>query len=137
LRGETEKLEPALNQLARTQTANRLVFTIDKYSIVDIFDTNIYPHDARNDFLDWPIVDQGAFDYAANIWRYIYGGTGEWYQDWWTIRVGVFDCRNDRTASRCPMASVRGCLWSNWRKGRAAGSARQAQTPLFAHPAAT
>jgi len=52
LQGETEKLEPDLNQFAGTQTANRLVFTIDKYSIVDIFDTNIYAHDPRNDFLD-------------------------------------------------------------------------------------
>jgi high affinity Mn2+ porin len=52
LQGETEKLEPDRNQFAGTQTANRLVFTIDKYSIVDIFDTNIYAHDPRNDFLD-------------------------------------------------------------------------------------
>ncbi|MBV9198646.1 MAG: carbohydrate porin, partial [Alphaproteobacteria bacterium] len=45
LAGETEKLEPDLNQLGGTQTANRLVFTIGKYSIVDIFDTNKYAHD--------------------------------------------------------------------------------------------
>jgi high affinity Mn2+ porin len=91
LGGDAEKLEPDLNQLGGTQTANRLVFTIGKYSIVDIFDTNIYAHDPRNDFLDWSIIDQGAFDYAANVWGYTYGGAGEWYQDWWTIRAGVFD----------------------------------------------
>jgi high affinity Mn2+ porin len=91
LSGETEKLEPDLNQLGGTQTANRLVFTIGKYSIVDIFDTNIYAHDPRNDFLNWSIIDQGAFDYAANGWGYTYGGTAEWYQDWWAARAGVFD----------------------------------------------
>jgi high affinity Mn2+ porin len=91
LGGETEKLEPDLNQLGGTQTANRLVFTIGKYSIVDIFDTNTYAHDPRNDFLNWSIIDQGAFDYAANVWGYTYGGAAEWYQDWWTIRGGVFD----------------------------------------------
>jgi high affinity Mn2+ porin len=91
LGGETEKLEPDLNQLGGTQTANRLVFTMGKYSIVDIFDTNTYAHDPRNDFLNWSIIDQGAFDYAANVWGYTYGGTAEWYQDWWTIRAGVFD----------------------------------------------
>jgi high affinity Mn2+ porin len=64
--GETEKLEPDLNQLGGIRTANRLVFTIDKYSIVDIFDTNACAHDPRNDFLNWSIIDQGAFDYAAN-----------------------------------------------------------------------
>jgi len=91
LGGETEKLEPDLNQLGGTQTANRLVFTIGKYSIVDIFDTNTYAHDPRNDFLNWSIIDQGAFDYAANSWGFTYGGAAEWYQDWWTIRAGVFD----------------------------------------------
>jgi high affinity Mn2+ porin len=91
LGGETEKLESNLNQLGGTQTANRLVFTIGKYSVVDIFDTNKYAHDPRNDFFNWSIIDQGAFDYAANSWGYTYGGAAEWYQDWWTARAGVFD----------------------------------------------
>src|ERR1700739_4727502 len=91
LGGETEKLEPDLNQLGGTQTSNRLVFTIGKYSVVDIFDTNIYAHDPRNDFLNWSIIDMGAFDYAANPWGYTYGGAAECYQNWWTFRAGVFD----------------------------------------------
>ena len=91
LGGGTEKLEPDLNQLGGTQTADRLVFTIGKYSIVDIFDTNRYAHDPRNDFLNWSIIDQGAFDYAANVWGFTYGGTAEWFQDWWAVRAGVFD----------------------------------------------
>jgi len=91
LGGESEKLDPDLNQLAGTQTADRLVFTIGKYSVVDIFDTNKYAHDPRNDFFNWSIIDQGAFDYAANSWGYTYGGAAEWYQDWWTARAGVFD----------------------------------------------
>jgi high affinity Mn2+ porin len=91
LDGETEKLDPDLNQLGGTQTADRLVFTIGKYSIIDIFDTNKYAHDPRNDFFNWSIIDQGAFDYAANSWGYTYGAALEWYQGWWTARAGVFD----------------------------------------------
>lgn len=91
LGGENEKLDPDLNQLGGTQTANRLVFTMGKYSVVDIFDTNKYAHDPRNDFLNWSIIDQGAFDYAANTWGYTYGGAAEWYQDRWTVRAGIFD----------------------------------------------
>jgi high affinity Mn2+ porin len=91
LGGAAEKLDPDLNQLGGTQAANRLVFTIGKYSIVDIFDTNKYAHDPRNDFFNWSIIDQGAFDYAANSWGYTYGGSAEWYEDWWTARAGVFD----------------------------------------------
>ncbi|HUN94885.1 MAG TPA: carbohydrate porin, partial [Bradyrhizobium sp.] len=91
LGGDLEKLDPDLNQLAGTQTANRLVFTVGKFSVVDIFDNNKYAHDPRNDFLNWSIIDMGAFDYAANSWGYSYGASAEWYQDWWTIRAGVFD----------------------------------------------
>jgi high affinity Mn2+ porin len=91
LGGETEKLDPDLNQLSGTQTTDRLVFTLGKFSVVDIFDTNKYAHDPRQDFFNWSIIDQGAFDYAANAWGYTYGGAAEWYQDWWTIRAGLFD----------------------------------------------
>jgi high affinity Mn2+ porin len=91
LGGATEKLDADINQLAGSQTANRLVLTIGKFSVVDVFDTNKYAHDPRNDFLNWSIIDQGAFDYAANTWGYTYGAATEWYRDWWTIRAGVFD----------------------------------------------
>jgi high affinity Mn2+ porin len=91
LGGETEKLDPGLNQLGGTQTSDRLVLTVGKYSVVDIFDTNVYAHDPRNDFFNWSIIDMGAFDYAANPWGYTYGAALEWYQDWWTARAGVFD----------------------------------------------
>jgi high affinity Mn2+ porin len=94
LGGDSERLDPDLNQLGGTQTADRLVFTIGKYSVVDIFDTNKYAHDPRSDFLNWSIVDGGAFDYAANAWGFTYGAAMEWYQDWWTVRTGVFDLSN-------------------------------------------
>lgn len=91
LGGKSERLDADLNQLGGTQTANRLVFTVGKYSVVDIFDTNKYAHDARNDFANWSIIDMGSFDYAAEAWGFTYGATAEWYQDWWTVRAGLFD----------------------------------------------
>ena len=94
LGGETQKVDPDLNQLGGSQTANRLVLTVGKISVVDIFDTNKYAHDPRNDFLNWAIVDAATFDYAADAWGTTYGATAEWYQDWWTARVGLFDLSN-------------------------------------------
>ncbi len=91
LGGEVQTVDPDLNQLGGSQTANRLVFTIGKFSVVDVFDTNKYAHDPRNDFLNWSIVDAGTFDYAADAWGSTYGASVEWYQDWWTARAGVFD----------------------------------------------
>jgi high affinity Mn2+ porin len=91
LGGHEEQLAPDLNELGGRETANHLVFTVGKYSVVDIFDTNQYAGDPRNDFLNWSIIDIGSFDYAANSWGYSYGAAVEWYQNWWTVRVGGFD----------------------------------------------
>ncbi|MBV9250619.1 MAG: carbohydrate porin [Acetobacteraceae bacterium] len=91
LGGEVKKLEPDLNQLGGSQTADRIVLTIGKFSVVDVFDTNQYAHDPRNDFLNWSIVEMGTFDYAADAWGFTYGLAAEWYQDWWTVRMGLFD----------------------------------------------
>jgi high affinity Mn2+ porin len=91
LGGETQKVDPDLNQLGGSQTANRLVLTIGKLSVVDIFDTNKYAHDPRGDFLNWSILDAGTFDYAADAWGASYGAVAEWYQDRYAVRTGLFD----------------------------------------------
>lgn len=94
LGGEVQKVDADLNQLAGTQTANRIVLTAGKVSVVDIFDTNKYAHDPRGDFLNWSVADAGTFDYAAEAWGTTYGATAEWYQDSYAARIGVFDLSN-------------------------------------------
>lgn len=91
LGGETQKVDPDLNQLGGWHTADRLVLTVGKFSVVDVFDTNTYAHDPRGDFLNWAVVDAGTFDYAANAWGYTYGATAELYRGRWTVRAGAFD----------------------------------------------
>ena len=91
LGGEQEKISSATNQLGGAQSADRVVLTIGKFSVIDIFDTNRYAHDPRADFLNWSIIDTGSFDYAADAWGYSYGAAVELYQDWWTIRSGLFN----------------------------------------------
>ena len=91
LGGEVQTVDPDLNQLGGAQTANRVVVTVGKFSSFDVFDTNKYAHDARNDFLNWSLIDAGNFDQAGDAWGFTYGLSAEWYQDWWTLRGGVFD----------------------------------------------
>jgi high affinity Mn2+ porin len=91
LGGEVQKLDAGLNQFSGTQTSDRLVFTVGKIGVVDIFDTNRYAHDPRGDFMNWSIVDTGSFDYAADAWGYSVGAAAEWYQGQWTFRGGLFD----------------------------------------------
>ena len=91
LGGDDETVDADANQFAGTQTANRLVLTIGKFGVGDVFDTNSYAHDPRGDFLNWSIVDAGTFDYAADAWGYSTGVAAEWYQGAWTLRLGGFN----------------------------------------------
>ncbi|MDE2468527.1 MAG: carbohydrate porin, partial [Bradyrhizobium sp.] len=91
LGGESQKVDAGINQFAGSQTADRLVITVGKFSVVDIFDQNKYAHDPRGDFLNWTAVNTGAFDYAADAWAFTYGSAVEWYTGQWTFRAGVFD----------------------------------------------
>lgn len=91
LGGETLATESAPNQLAGTRQSDNLTITAGKFSVVDVFDTNTYAHDPRSDFLNWAIIESGAFDYAADSWGYTYGVAAELSLGRWTVRGGVFD----------------------------------------------
>jgi len=91
LGGDTEKVDADFNQFAGSQTADRLVITVGKYSVSDVFDTNKYAQNPRKDFMNWALIDAGSLDYAADAWGYSYGTSVEWYTGNWTFRGGVFD----------------------------------------------
>jgi high affinity Mn2+ porin len=86
-----QTVEASANQLGGARSADRLVITIGKFSIGDVFDTNQYAHDPRIDFLNWTAIDAGTFDYAADAWGYTVGAAIEWYRGIWTLRGGLFD----------------------------------------------
>lgn len=90
LGGTTESVDGAANQLAGTRAQDNLTLTVGKFAVTDIFDTNSYAHDPRSDFLNWSVVDAGAFDYAADPWGYTYGVAAEWRQGDRTVRGGLF-----------------------------------------------
>jgi high affinity Mn2+ porin len=94
LGGDVQTIDPDINQLGGSETANRIVITLGKFAVTDVFDHITYTGDPRSYFLNWALTDLSTFDYAANAWGYTYGGAIEWYQDWWTLRAGLFDLSN-------------------------------------------
>jgi high affinity Mn2+ porin len=91
LGGEVQKVDDGVNQFAMSETANRVVLTVGKFAIVDIFDTNKYANNPKTDFLNWSVINAGTFDYAGDAWGYTYGAAAEWYQGIFTFRGGIFD----------------------------------------------
>lgn len=91
---EREAVEGIPNRLGGSQSLDRWVFTVGKFAVTDVFDTNQYAHDPRMDFLNWAAVDAGSFDYAADAWGYTVGAAAERYLGSWTYRAGGFDLSN-------------------------------------------
>jgi high affinity Mn2+ porin len=91
LGGESERVSDNFFQFAGTHSADRVVLTVGRFGIFDIFDTNKYANNPKEDFLNWSLVNAGTFDYAGDGWGYTYGAAAEWYLDRWTLRGGVFD----------------------------------------------
>ena len=108
LGGAEQKVESAANHLKDTRSSDNLTVTVGKFSVGDVFDINAYAHDPRSDFLNWSIIDAGAFDYAADAWGFTYGAALEWTQGNWTLRGGLFQL------SKIPNGKVTGVDFSRY-----------------------
>jgi high affinity Mn2+ porin len=104
LGGDTEKVDDDFMQFAGTRTTDRLVFTVGRFGIVDLFDTNKYANNPKSDFLNWSMINAGAFDYAGDGWGYTYGAAAEWYTGRWTFRGGIFDLSTTPAGGMSPTA---------------------------------
>lgn len=98
LSGERERVPAAANQFELERAADNVVFTVGKFAVVDVFDTNAYAHDPRLDFLNWSVLEGGAFDYAADSWGYTFGASAELNTGAWSWRAGVFTLSNEPNA---------------------------------------
>ncbi len=128
LGGGSQSVEPQQLWLASTADADRLVLTVGKFAVIDIFDNNAYAHDARNDFLNWAIIDAGTLDYAADAWGYTVGAAAEWYRRSWVLRFGAFDLSNVPNSAELEPAfhefQLDGEIEKDYEIGGAAGKAR-------------
>lgn len=106
LGGETENVDDDFTQFKGTRSADRLVLTVGRFGVNDIFDTNRYANNPKSDFLNWSLVNAGTFDYAADGWGYNYGAAAEWYTGQWTLRAGVFDLSVTPTGGVSPLGSA-------------------------------
>ena len=124
----------------RSETANRIVATVGMFSVVDVFDTNRYAHDPRNDFLNWAVADSGAFDYAADAW-----GLRLWRGPRSGTRAGgrcAAACSTGRRrriqpSNRCRCSTSSKSWWRRRRATRGGGTKRQDQAAGLSDPRQT
>jgi high affinity Mn2+ porin len=104
LGGETEQVDGDFYQFKGTRSSDRIVLTVGRFGIIDIFDTNRYANNPKGDFLNWTVINTGTFDYAGDGWGYSYGAAAEWYTGRWTLRAGVFDLSTTPAGGISPRA---------------------------------
>jgi hypothetical protein len=74
--------------LASTAPVRRLELRLGKMSTVDFFDLNSVGSDSHLQFMNWAIVNNGAYDYAADTRGYTYGLLAEYFSKSWVARFG-------------------------------------------------
>lgn len=84
--GGSQKIEGDINQVATTYDVQRFSVVLGKFALNDFFDNNTYSHDPRTQFLNWTLMDFGAWDYAADTRGYTWGVYLEYNQKDWALR---------------------------------------------------
>lgn len=65
------------NQMPGWMPKDYIRFTAGKYSLGDLFDNNEYSNSPRTQFMNWALMNNGAWDYAANVRGYTLAFTAE------------------------------------------------------------
>ncbi len=87
LGGGTEAVAGAPNQTAGREPARRISWTAGKFALTDFFDNNSYSDDPRTQFMNWALMYNGAWDYAADTRGYTWGSIEEFASPHYSFRV--------------------------------------------------
>jgi len=83
---EKDTITDDQNQLAGLKSKRYFTATLGKFGMADFFDGNNFSHDPRMQFMNWALMDNGAWDYPANTRGYVIGAFTELGQPDWTLR---------------------------------------------------
>jgi high affinity Mn2+ porin len=90
LAADREVVADGVNQVAMRRSRDRLVLSVGKVSASDAFDNNAYSHDPRTQFMNWSLMSNGAWDYAADSRGYTVGGILEYFHHDFALRYAMF-----------------------------------------------
>ena len=96
-----ESVDDDLLTLHGKQDTDRITITVGRFSTKDIFDNNQYSNDPREQFMNWALMANAAWDYPADSLGFTTGIAIEWNRPKWTLRYGWFQMskyRNSFTA---------------------------------------
>lgn len=86
----TESVEAGENKIPGPLPAHRLVLTAGKIAVTDLFDVNSYANSTRTQFMNWALINNAAYDFAADTRGYSRGVALEWLHPGGAVRLGSF-----------------------------------------------
>jgi len=89
LGSETEVQQDDANQLGGYEPKDYLRFTVGKYAMGDLFDNNAYANTPRTQFMNWALMNNGAWDFAANVRGYTYAFAAEVQKGSWNYKAAL------------------------------------------------
>ena len=88
LSSETTEAERGPLALATSLPVRRLELRAGKFGLADFFDQNDSGSDSHSQFTNWTVVNNGAYDYAADTRGYTLGVIVEYHDRDWALRFG-------------------------------------------------
>jgi len=86
LTGDTIQSERTPLSLLTVLPSRRIDLNAGKFSTTDFFDENAVAGDSHMQFMNWCVVDTGAYDYAADTRGYTWGLVADFVDRWWSFR---------------------------------------------------
>lgn len=84
-----QETEADLNQLAGYEPKEYIRVYAGKLSLGDLFDNNEYSNSPRSQFMNWSLMNNGAWDYAANTRGYTYSFVAETQIGKTNVKAGI------------------------------------------------
>jgi high affinity Mn2+ porin len=77
------------NQVQTKKPDTYISLSAGRFSMIDFFDNNKFSNDPRTQFINWSLMDNGAWDYPADTKGYTTGLVGEYIMPEWAFRIST------------------------------------------------
>ena len=100
---ETEHVERDEDDLPGWLSTHRVEFKLGKMQIADEIDKNRYANSTHEQFMNWALINNTAWDYVADARDSTYGLLGAWITPKLEVRLGLFQM----------VTEAEGHIWDN------------------------
>ncbi|GLQ52648.1 carbohydrate porin [Dyella flava] len=96
----TDTVERGQDQLPGTEATKHIEVKVGLMAVNDDFDKNRYANSTREQFMNWSLWNNTAWDFAADTRGYTYGVMVGWIMQGWSLRYGIYQMPYEANGQR-------------------------------------